>query len=85
MKAKPTEDRKPLRNCSCCQGCGCPECLGTGFNINGLIKEYNRLFEKHIGFSITKKNYYRLPVVQQRSVSEYISDYIKYYNLGNNE
>jgi len=79
--------KDPLRKCSHCEGCGCPKCLSTGFNISKLIKEYNKLFAgflKH-EYELTIENYYSLPVVEQRSVSEYIHDYIKRYNLGNNE
>lgn len=74
----------PLKKCYHCEECGCPKCLGTGFTINKIIKEYNHCFKDHLGFAITIEDFYSLSVVQQRSVFEYINGYIKLHNLSKN-
>ena len=58
-----------MKQCYQCLGSGCPACIGTGYQVAGLIAEYA---EEEGAENLSVSTFYDLPVTEQRKVREFI-------------
>jgi len=63
-----------MDNCDFCEGCGCPKCLGIGYDLSKIIEEIKHPLTKEV-FKV--EDYNNLTVAQQRAVKDLIHALIK--------
>jgi len=58
-----------MRDCNKCNGCGCPACLGFGWDCKKFVKDYGKRFLDIK--NLTPEEVPSLPVTEQRKIHKW--------------
>jgi hypothetical protein len=69
-----------MKPCNSCEQCGCPKCLGTGFDLEEEI--FSKIKNPKTGEKLSVDDFHDMTVSDQRMVKNLINMYIKLNSKG---